>query len=258
MILADFHVHMYRCFNLSGLFSAAAANFNRLAGSLGTPSCQGVLCLTDSKGYETFDLLRSGENISPWVIESTEEEQSLQVVNDGYTLTVIAGRQINSRERIEVLALGTTESFADDIPLAETLDLIKQSEGLAVLPWGAGKWTGKRGVLVRDVFASQPGVFAGDNGGRPQGWPLPVFFSEAKGRNMPVLAGSDPLPIPQDQCRVGSYGALSRQTLQEHKPARHLLALVRKGHFQKIYGSRISPVTFCVRQVQLRLPGRCS
>ena len=61
---------------------------------------------------------------------------------------VIAGRQIVSAERIEVLALGTRTQIPDGQPLAATIDAVRADGALAVLPWGFGKWWGARGRMV--------------------------------------------------------------------------------------------------------------
>lgn len=257
MILVDFHVHLYDCFSLSEALTAAAENFQETADKVGSTDYQSVLCLTESCGYDVFGQLQAGLTMPHWRCETTGEEESLVLVAKARRIILVAGRQINTHERVEVLALGTRQLFGDNLPLQETLKQVVEAGGLPVLPWGVGKWSGHRGRLVSEVLlASTWPVFAGDNGGRPYGWPTPGVFAEVVRRERTVLPGSDPLPISAEQGRIGSFGAVARETLGEQTPGRELLTLVRKGAFQRKYGTRLSPLTFCIRQLQLRLPGK--
>ena len=98
--------------------------------------------------------------------------------------------------------------------------------GLAVLPWGFGKWWGRRGrVLDRFLETADPGrVFLGDNGGRFAGAGEPRQFALARRRSIPILPGSDPLPLAGDAHRVGSYGFVLDGPLDSTRPAAALKA----------------------------------
>lgn len=52
----------------------------------------------------------------------------------------MAGRQIVTAEKLEVLALGTDLDIDDGRPIREVLSLVTENGGLPVIPWGAGKW----------------------------------------------------------------------------------------------------------------------
>jgi hypothetical protein len=258
MILVDFHVHLYRCFSLSDLFSAAVGNFQSAAEKAGIKSFTGVLCLAESKGYDLFRQLRDGRDIGEgWVCEATAEAQTLRLLARGREIYLIAGRQVNTKERVEVLALRTAGSISDGLSLADTLDQVVHLDALPVLPWGVGKWTGSRGKLV-EKFLTDPErrLFPGDNGGRPYGWPEPEAFLLAARQHTAVLPGSDPLPIQTEQSRAGSYGAIIKESIDRHAPSERLMAAVRTGSNLQIYGQRVSPLTFLVRQLQLRCSSR--
>ena len=75
----------------------------------------------------------------------------------GQTLYVIAGRQIITRERLEVLALCTAKEFADGEEVETVLDKVRRAGGLPVLPWGAGKWWGTRGRIVTELLRKGQG-----------------------------------------------------------------------------------------------------
>ncbi len=253
MILADFHVHLYRCFVLPELFSAANDNFRRAAEQKGINAFTGVLFLAESNGYDVFRQLKDGRKIGGgWTCEPTDEEQTLRLLSTTAELYLIAGRQVNTGERIEVLALGTTETVPDDLPLRTTLEQVKNLDALPVLPWGVGKWAGSRGKLVDEALLGSGGIFPGDNGGRPYGWPEPGPFLSAADRQTAVLPGSDPLPIAGEQNRAGSYGAIIDEVVDGNAPAGQLMAAVRTAASLQPCGRRVSPLSFLVHQLQLR------
>jgi hypothetical protein len=253
MILVDFHVHLYRCFSLPGLFAAADDNFRRAAGKQKQSQFIGVLCLAESSGYDVFSQLGAGLEIGEgWRCETTDEKQRLCLRSDGRELHLIAGRQINTEERIEVLALGTTETVPDDLPLHTTLEQVKALGTLPVLPWGVGKWLGSRGKLINEVLSGRDGIFPGDNRGRPYGWPDPGAFLVAAGQQNGVLPGSDPLPIAGEECRAGSYGAVIDEYIAGDGLWGQLAAAVCATSSVKTFGRRVSPFAFLVQQLQLR------
>ena len=85
----------------------------------------------------------------------------------GWPLFVIAGRQIVTAEKIEVLALGTRAMVDDGAPLASVLEWCRRNGAFAVLPWGVGKWMGRRRRIVLDILkrCDPTRVALGDNGG---------------------------------------------------------------------------------------------
>ncbi len=256
MILVDFHVHLYRCFSLPDLFTSAADNFQFAADRKGEKTFAGVLCLAESTGYDVFRQLQEGRKIGgKWACRPTADNQSLHLQAGDREIYLIAGRQVNTRERVEVLALGTAHTIADGQSLAATLEQVEHSGALPVLPWGVGKWLGTRGQLVEKILLDpERTVFPGDNGGRPYGWPEPGQFSLPGRRNKVVLPGSDPLPLSEEQNRAGSYGAVLEEIIND-TPVRQIMKAVHAASSLQSYGRRISPFTFFIRQLQLRGTG---
>jgi hypothetical protein len=123
-------------------------------------------------------------------------------------LAVVAGRQLATREGLEVLALGTTELPTKRMPLEEAVAWAQDASALPVIPWGFGKWTLGRGKKIREAIAwAEPSqVFFGDNGGRLRGFPTPALLDRAVAHGFRVLPGSDPLPLPGQGTRAGSAG----------------------------------------------------
>jgi len=158
-----------------------------------------------------------------------------------------------------VLALATLEEFPDGLPFHDALARVRWSGALTVVPWGFGKWWFYRGALVESVVcrSERPGICLGDNAGRPDFGGRPRLFREAEARGIPVLPGSDPLPLPEQADRAGSYGFLLTEGFDEQHPAqslrRTLLALEQQP---RTFGRRRDLTGFCRDQFALRLGRR--
>jgi len=264
MIFVDAHVHLYDCFDLTSLWDSALANFEAAARRLGDePLSCAILLLAESSREDWFHRLSQTVNPSrppvcpPWSVHQTRESSSLIIRKNGRPpLTLIAGRQIVTEENLEVLALATDSHFEEGLPLEETVTRIAEQDGLPVIPWGAGKWTGKRGQTVRNLIRRNPGprLFLGDNGGRPLGCPRPALFSEAEKRGVPILPGSDPLPIRSGALRPGGFGFFLHETVRPEYGARDLKDILLEP-LTRIhpYGRLESPYGFIRNQTLIRL-----
>lgn len=258
-LLVDAHVHIHECFPCERFLDAAAANFSKAKDDLHADGdVFGTLMLTESAGMDCFAALADGKlSTGAWQIRPTEESVSLLATRSGaLPVLVIAGRQILSAERIEVLALGTRAQIPDGQPLASTIDAVWADGALAVLPWGFGKWWGKRGRVVDAYLAKVPPskILLGDNGGRPTGLPAPRQFVRASLRGVRILPGSDPLPRAGELDRVGRYGFALRLKFNLIRPALALKAHVDELERQPpTFGRLQSPARFVINQLSLRL-----
>jgi hypothetical protein len=161
---------------------------------------------------------------------------------------------VRSREGLEVLALATREEFPDGLPFSDALTRVRWSGAVTVLPWGFGKWWLYRGALVEGAIrrTAGPGLFLGDQAGRPQSAVRPRLFREAEARGIPVLPGTDPLPLPEHATRAGSYGfVLERGSAEGLKEA-----LGSLSSQPRTFGRRASLAGFCRDQLALRLGPR--
>ncbi|MEY8800942.1 hypothetical protein AB9K35_11565 [Leisingera sp. XS_AS12] len=188
-----------------------------------------------------------------WRLQRLPDDPAAAVLHrerDGAALTVIAGRQVITAERIEVLALATVRRFRDGCPAGELLAELWEAGIPAVLPWGVGKWLGRRGRLVAELLHVQagPGLFLGDNAGRPRVWPTPALF-----RQRPVLPGSDPLPVPGAEVGAGGYGFALEGRLDQGRPATDLRArLMALTGNPRVTGGRRGLVAVLAEQFALR------
>ena len=215
LLLVDGHVHIHPCFDVETLLDAALNNFQNLQ----QPDAAFFLALTESKSQNYFQSLKqlgkgnkvNGLGLNSWQIMLTDEPDSLYARSDAGSDTegiyLIAGRQIVTQERLEVLALFTDKTFPDGCSIEETIESVLTAGGIAVIPWGFGKWLGKRGVCLSELLKSPiPGLFIADNSARPTFWSEPVFFEQARQQGMAVLGGTDPFPFKSQVMRPGKAG----------------------------------------------------
>ena len=259
-VLVDAHVHLYGDYDLGAFLAGARANFHAAAEGLGlpreTPAC---LLLAEVGGRRWFAEARRGPGMARgWRLEPTAEPESLVARPPGTDgeLVVVAGRQIATADGVEVLALAADVEIPDGLPLAETIALAREAGAVTVLPWGFGKWWLARGRAVR--AALPPGrdglgtLFVGDNGNRPAAL-APRLFAEAERRGIPLLPGSDPLPLPGHAGRAGSHGLVLEGPFDERRPAASLRALLAAAPVRpRRWGRPASLRRFVADQLALR------
>jgi hypothetical protein len=296
MVLVDGHVHMHACFDVAKVFDAAADNFaaaaralagardsatalgNRPTSGIPAVACVGlpraslpaydaVLCLVESRGERFLDGVRTRRvgrvwrgRHGFWEAEETGEPETLVVRRGSTRLVVVAGRQLVTRERLEVLGIGTTASLPEGQSMETTLAAVRDAGAAAVLPWGVGKWLGARGVVIARVLADPKWrhVFLGDNGNRLELGPEPAQFASARRAGRAVLPGSDPLPLPGEEARVAAYGFAVDVALDPLRPAAALLALLKSGSAYVVFGRREPLTRFVGNQLALKLKSRRS
>lgn len=270
MIFVDGHVHIYDCFDVDLLFAAAKDNFDRAAGQLGISkeSVTPVLLLTEGETDNWYGRLletaKSTEQLvfkisADWDGRFSPEMDSLMVYRRDKPeekLYLVAGRQIVTAESIEVLALFCSDTIQNGLPLEDTITAIRQSLGIPILPWGVGKWLGKRGQQIKEFLLSHGEglLFLGDNGGRPKLWPTPNLFIQGLEKNIAVLPGTDPLPLPDEALRVGSFGFyLQADGLQDESPITFLRHALCSGDTEIFpFGELLKNRVFLVNQLRLR------
>jgi hypothetical protein len=263
--LVDAHVHFHPCFKRDRFLDAACENFRRGALQLGLPaSTPGCLLLSEGRGERWFERLADEAEAIPgggwgaWSLERGEERTVVVArrrADPRDRLFLLAGRQIVSREGVEVLALVTDSYLADGLPLFDTLGWAHERGALPVLPWGFGKWSLSRGALVRQALArrGRQRLFLGDSAARPQLAPTPGLLRLAKEKRVHVLPGTDPLPLPSQTTRAGSYGFALSGPWDESAPARSLLRQLAAQLLQPaIYGRREGLLGFVYAQAWMQ------
>lgn len=225
----------------------------------------GVLCLTEASSDRGFDQLMNAFDLAPersqgsgegWVRFETDEPSSVRFGRTDDEIVVLAGQQLASEEGLEVLAIGTRRSFEEDQSLKALVRAVSRANAIPVVPWGVGKWLGRRGRRVEAVIQNLdlPPFFLGDSGNRPAFWPQPSQFKMAEERGIRNLPGSDPLPFPEEVQRVGSVGVALEGDLDLKTPTQDLKErLLDPSTTFRPFGQRETPLRFVRNQFKMQL-----
>ena len=263
MLFIDAHVHMHPCYRFENLVTSAFSNFltaERAAGEDGAMLLMFVAELSGSSHFTSLQEEAHGEISAEqkWQVTPTAEPGSLILAHSDFedrTIILISGEQIITRENIEVLAIGCSPSPAAGMKLSETVHSALSSGGIAILPWGVGKWLGERGRIIDNFLAHErlPLLFLGDNGSRPPFWPVPRFKPSSRESYRRLLSGTDPLPLRGEEQRVGNFGSFLPGTLDQSTPFASLKSILGAEE-TKIsgYGHLQRPLSFIKQQVALR------
>jgi hypothetical protein len=242
MIVVDTHLHLYPCYDLGRAFAELSANLARGGGE----NARRVGCLAERRDCRAFSDLRAGRRVPPppWRAVPAAEPCAVRL-EDGAERSVllVAGRQIATAERIEVLGLGLVEPVPDGLPAAESVARVRAAAGVPVLAWAPGKWFFGRGRIVRSLIDDLgPGVaLVGDSSLRPTVWPEPRLMKRARRRGLAVAAGSDPLPFAGEESVMGRYATVIDAGLDDTRPAGTLLAMLAAGRGRTV-GRRQGPL----------------
>ena len=242
MVIADTHVHLYPSYDTVRLLDGLHARLSALA-----PGAVQAAFLTEGKGFRAFDDL-SGR-FGAWTVEPSPEPGCLLATcDDDAEMYIVAGRQIVTRERIEILALATSEMIADGQIAHATVNAVLEAGGVPVVAWAPGKWFFGRGKIVASLIEScDPGQLAvGDTILRATCWAEPLLMRAARRRGCTVLAGSDPLPFAGEEVRAGTYATVLEGAFDKQKPRSSLRELLQTGSACTM-GRRNGPVLMLQR-----------
>ena len=261
-IIADAHVHIHKCFEIDQLLNASLTNFQKISRTkTDIENSAFLIFLTEMPGdFEFSKLLEYAQNhhqINNWKLTPTQESISISATNnENQKIFIIAGRQIVTAEKLEVLALISDNEFADSLPIETTIQNIVSKDGIPVLPWAVGKWTGKRGKILQKLLNSDTlsMVYLGDNSGRPNFWSRPSYFQLAEQKGWKVLPGTDPLPLKSEYTKPGSFGFTVEGEFNMEEPGKSMKEiLLNPTTSVQPYGSLETPLRFIRNQLALRL-----
>ena len=260
-LVVDAHVHLYPCMPVRAMLDAAARNL--FAANGGGAAHAGVLLVADPEGVPGYErlLTEPGEqDRGGWRREHGDERSVTFRRDGGPRVTAVRGQQLITREGLEVLGIACDARLQSGFPLAEMVGRIRAARGQAILAWGAGKWLGRRGQALTKLIeteAGRPDVMLADNGGRPRAWSRVPQFETAAERGMRVLAGTDPLPLPGEEQRVGSYAFRIRAKAADGTaPADSLWQALATDTPIEIVGRPMAVRGFVANQLKLRMQQR--
>ena len=263
-MVVDGHGHCHDCFALDGFFDSALTNLASNASSsrgkaTTTPSSHATKHLMILAGIQHHPLekLLGRRDRSAWNIELLESDLSAVAHRGRHELFLLAARQVTTAEGLEVLALGG--EVAEGLGLTSAVEQIWDRGNVAILPWGFGKWIGRRGRVLRDFLegASVPNrTYLGDNGGRPSIIGMPDPNRLALEFDLHLLPGSDPLPLPQQADRIGSLGFVTSGLFDENRPfASFIDCLTNEDFSSQPFGRLMNPVASLATQLAYRFRG---
>jgi len=255
LCLADFHTHLYPDYQLSHGLAVALKNLDQLAKGVPYSQTTKLLFLTERYDCNAFSELRDGKlKIHGFEVKACLEECALVLESHlEDPLFIFAGRQIATKERLEVLALVSNKSFTDGEPLQQSFQKVKDSGAIPVLNWAPGKWLGRRGKLISGLIKSEPKSYLCDTALRPSCWPEPAQYREARKLGNKILGGTDPLPLVGEEIRLGLYGSCFDCDFDPQRPVSSIrTALYDPSLKLDLVGKRLGPLAVAVRLLKLK------
>ncbi|MAY86540.1 MAG: hypothetical protein CML02_07490 [Pseudooceanicola sp.] len=214
LVLLDTHAHYHPFCGVSEFFDCAWKNLQSAAVSFDESSnFIGIICLLETRDSSRFDEIREAAQetsaFGKWRIDIIFDGKFLAAEGEGGAkVYVVPGRQIVTKENLEVLIIGPSDNVHHEQPLTFYLEQYSGSH-LVIIPWGVGKWLDKRGLVLKQAMyeLAQLDYVLGDSSSRPNCWQRVAQFEDAKRLGKHILPGSDPLPVAGQQRKVGIYGA---------------------------------------------------
>ena len=260
-IYLDSHIHFYDDWKISldQLFNVAYTNLSLNTKSDVLQLNLPVICLLDTEKtstpiIQTLSALNKAQTNGWKKKDIPLEPYSFWLKKKEENMLVVTGSQINTAEGLEVLVIGNKGSVTNGMPIKAILE--QQDNGLLnIIPWAAGKWLSKRGRILTQLLETmnEHQFVLGDNAGRPKLWRNVKQLGYANTHSIPVLSGSDPLPLDTHYLQSGNYGNLIEVKLDLEKPWTSIIqAIHQKTHFKK-FGNLSSTSNFILNQLKLRL-----
>ena len=268
--VADTHVHLYPQFDLRAaliggnerLRTSSKQYFSKVvpiqqADSVRDVSPAKFLCLTERETEAYFCEFQTSGDAAGLSVLPTGESESLKILlPNGDSFFLVAGRQIVTTERLEVLFLGARKIPATAVSLREAVEWAATNDVLAVLPWSFGKWFGNRGQLLLEFVENSTleKFVLGDIYMRPEIAPLPPPMKKAGEKGRVLIAGSDPLPVAGEEELIGRSVVWGEGEIDLDTPWRSLSKiLLAGGPALQIGGEKGSILSLCSRSVRYRL-----
>jgi len=188
----DGHVHVHD--EVPDLH-AIVQRISRLA-----PGATPVLMLADGPRGDGFRRMK----------RAAQERSNRATSHDITPLLIIPGWQVVSEEGLELLVQGVEQFETFGAPAQSVVEAAIAQGAIVTLPWGFGKWIGKRRRLVRRLLSLYGDrVLLGDISGRPPGWAEPLLAGR------PVVRGADNLRLAGNERSIGRYGSLIECTAND-------------------------------------------
>ena len=253
-ILFDAHAHLYPSYSLRDFFLQAHKNLSSLIAPL-TPTDTLSLCLTERSQEGYYQKLKNGDISLGDSFSITQIEGALQISSSDWVspLLIFPGKQTSTHERLEIHALFTEQDFEDNLSWDDSLSAVFKSDALVALPWAPGKWLGGRGTLVSaSLEATSPSIVVSDTALRPNLFPQPSQFTFCRSHNIPIICGTDPLPLPGEEHRVGRYATRIEGNFEGQLSGPTLRSLIHSAQSLEAEGKRLSLFSVATKIIALK------
>ncbi len=259
----DTHVHFYPQFDVATALDAAWSNLQRVIDAHHLEN--GLPALLWTRFAREIDvrqrLLDADSACGGWHAEMGSDDAPGFLVRhpSGRRIFIFTGMQLISAEGLEVLIAGCHETSAERLPVEDIIQHYSRRH-LVILPWGVGKWFGRRGRLVEKLLEGplQGRFVLGDNSARPAFWaPIRAFVRAERNHHTRVCPGTDPLPIAGQEKRIGCSGIVLDHLGPDIFTSSDILRLaVQPGasQFKTVFDRREHPLRFFFNQLKIRLP----
>ncbi|MDZ7318459.1 MAG: hypothetical protein ONB11_04845 [candidate division KSB1 bacterium] len=259
----DGHVHLYSVYDLPTAVDCGVRNLRTEASKI-NPEVIPVWLLVERSDANFFEKIyhNPGQFSSNGIrFKKGPDDVTITVERDSRVLLYIfAGRQLVTREGLEVLSLISNLDIPDkQKSIDQIIHAVQESGGIPALNWAPGKWFFKRGqVIARQIQQrSVTEIFIGETTLRHRLWPEPKLVKQARRKGFPIIAGSDPLPFKGEENGIGSFGFLISGAFDSAQPAQSLRAMMQRNQQDiQIIGKRNDVLTFARRQFKIMMEKR--
>jgi hypothetical protein len=213
MFFLDAHCHIYPCFSIEKFFVSYFKNLQSIQQNASVNITLSGIILTETNDCNFYQALQNDASILERLkLKGFEKSNDCFISTHDASappLKIYPGRQVSSTEKIEVLALLREEPLPENLPFETLLEEIRSKNGLPVINWAPGKWSGKRGRHVESYIKDNPeNILLGLTSLLPEGFPYPKLILKGMQSDIPIVYGSDPLPFKGQEFLAGSYGML--------------------------------------------------
>jgi len=267
IFLADGHIHIYPVHDLNFFLRCVLQNLTKLSHQelSGQDAIYYLLLVerSDCHFFQRIEQSDNGHQLDEFIVEKHGEDICLHVL-DKHTyetrLYLVAGRQINSKEGLEICSIGSPIHIQDNRKNAtEIIELIEKSGGIPILNWAPGKWMfGRKTTVFNAMNSSTPrSLFIGDTSMRPTFWPTPGLMKFAAQQGFRSISGSDPLPFRGEEKQAGTLAFYLKGYFDPGRPGMSLMNALKEGrNAPHILGRRRGFFNFIRSQTKIMIEKR--